>query len=275
MGNDNYKVYMHTTPNGKRYIGITCRNVSKRWRNGDGYKTQRVFYRAISKYGWVNISHEVLHTGLSENAAKDKEKELIARYNATDSQFGYNVTAGGDGMSGYTCTEEHRENLRESHLGQKWTDESRKKLSESLKGHPSYTLGMKFNEGTRRKISEALKGRPVSEETRRRISEAQKGKALSEEHYQNLCKAMKNEETRHKMSEAQKGRKISEETRRKISETRNRKPVAQFDKEMNFIADYPSICDAAKAIDGSKAHIAKCCTGQYKSAYGYIWREAG
>lgn len=31
---ENYKVYMHTLPNGKRYVGITKQEPEKRWLNG-------------------------------------------------------------------------------------------------------------------------------------------------------------------------------------------------------------------------------------------------
>lgn len=33
-----YKVYKHTFPNGKKYIGITKLTVENRWRSGKGYK---------------------------------------------------------------------------------------------------------------------------------------------------------------------------------------------------------------------------------------------
>ena len=39
-------VYMHTSPSGKYYIGITSRDPIKRWcLTGSGYKKQKMFYR--------------------------------------------------------------------------------------------------------------------------------------------------------------------------------------------------------------------------------------
>lgn len=60
-----YKVYMHTLPNGKKYVGITKRNVNERWKNGNGYKNNCRFYNAIRKYGWDNITHEILFDNLT------------------------------------------------------------------------------------------------------------------------------------------------------------------------------------------------------------------
>ena len=46
----NYKVYMHKNKiNGKIYIGQTCQEPERRWMNGEGYKTQSLFYNAIKK----------------------------------------------------------------------------------------------------------------------------------------------------------------------------------------------------------------------------------
>ena len=62
-------VYKHTSPSGKIYIGITCQNPNRRWRNGEGYKKNKYFYRAIQKYGWNNFQHEVIEEGLTEKDA--------------------------------------------------------------------------------------------------------------------------------------------------------------------------------------------------------------
>ena len=93
-----YIVYMHTTPSGKRYIGITSKLPCQRWSRGNHYKTQ-MFGRAVEKYGWDNIKHEILYTGLTEEEAKAKEIELIAEYRTTEYEYGYNLTQGGNTSS--------------------------------------------------------------------------------------------------------------------------------------------------------------------------------
>lgn len=73
----NYTVYIHTSPIGKVYIGITKMNPIRRWANGLGYKNCSHFFNAILKYGWDNIRHEILFTGLSKEEAEQKEIEFI------------------------------------------------------------------------------------------------------------------------------------------------------------------------------------------------------
>ena len=180
----NWTVYEHITPSGKRYIGITSKKPEHRWHNGRGYRKNKIFYKAIEKYKWENIQHNIVSTDLTEKEAKWLENYLICYYwtfvGFKDCK-GYNCTLGGEGTVGLKQSEEHK-----------------RKISEKLKGkHPS--------EEQKRKISEKLKGKHPSEETRRKQSEAQKGKHISEE-------------TRRKQSEARKGIKFSDEHRRRISE---------------------------------------------------------
>ena len=92
-----YCLYIHTFPNGKRYIGITSQKPEGRWgEDGKNYETQSLMKRAIEKYGWSNVKHEVLFTELTKEEAINKEIELIEKYNTTDRKYGYNVGTGGE-----------------------------------------------------------------------------------------------------------------------------------------------------------------------------------
>lgn len=83
--------------NDKKYFGITCHPVDKRWGHGLGYKKQSRFYNAILKYGWdEGFDHVILAVDLTEECAKDIERLLIAVFNTQNREFGYNLTAGGD-----------------------------------------------------------------------------------------------------------------------------------------------------------------------------------
>ena len=85
-----YTVYIHESPSGKKYVGITSDSVKSRWDYGWGYQNNPYFWNAIQKYGWNNIKHEVLFTNLTEAAAKSKEIELIAEMDLTNRDKGYN-----------------------------------------------------------------------------------------------------------------------------------------------------------------------------------------
>ena len=90
-----YIVYMHIVPNGKKYIGITCNNINKRWRKGKGYWSNEYFTNAINKYGWDNIQHLILFDNLSKKEAECKEKELINFHKTYKREYGYNIEKGG------------------------------------------------------------------------------------------------------------------------------------------------------------------------------------
>lgn len=129
-----YSVYKHTTPSGKVYIGITSKPVEERWLNGRGYARNEHFWNAIKKYGWENIEHHVLATGLSKEEASEVEKMYIALYRSHEIKHGYNLTGGGE-------------------TGIVHTMESRRKLSESRKGQ-RYNIGVPFTEERKRHLSE-------------------------------------------------------------------------------------------------------------------------
>ena len=90
-----YCIYKHTLPNQKVYIGQTC-DIKRRWR-ASSYVGNCLFYNAIQKYGWENITHEILEDNLTLDEANEKEKYYIALYQSTNSQYGYNLRAGGEG----------------------------------------------------------------------------------------------------------------------------------------------------------------------------------
>lgn len=116
---EKYIVYCHTLiEDNRRYIGITCMKPSLRWRKkGQRYKSNRYFYNAIQKYGWNNFKHEILYEELSKEEAKEKEIELIKKYNTQDDKYGFNLTAGGE--SGFSPNKSTREKMRKSAKGNK------------------------------------------------------------------------------------------------------------------------------------------------------------
>lgn len=134
-----WTLYKHTSPSGKVYIGITKQDVNSRWSYGSGYRPCTLFYRAIKKYGWYNIKHEILFQRLSFGEAVRLEKDLIRHYKALG--LSYNITDGGEGCLGRVVGCETRNKQRDSMLGRICSPETKLKLSLANKGKPNPRKG--------------------------------------------------------------------------------------------------------------------------------------
>lgn len=85
---NNYTVYKFTFSDGKIYIGQTGETLENRWKNGEGYKGQKV-YNPIITDGWDNVKKEILHTNLSKEMALKIEQYYIHKFNSVKN--GYNI----------------------------------------------------------------------------------------------------------------------------------------------------------------------------------------
>lgn len=136
-------MYMHKFPNGKVYIGITSQPVEERWRGGEGYKAQAV-YRAIQKYGWSNIEHIVIKTGLTKEQAEQEEIRLIKEFSSNDPEHGYNIDNGGNCYG--THSEETRAKIAQKNREWVRSKETCERISKEKRGE---------------KISQAMQARNV------------------------------------------------------------------------------------------------------------------
>ncbi len=148
--------------NGKVYIGKTTKSMSRRRTEhesstSDKTRKFRGFKGAIQKYGPENFLWEVLEYCLKEDS-NQREMYYIELYRSNDSNFGYNLTNGGDGAPfgdlNPSKRPEVREKLRIANTGFKHTPETLLKMSVISKEY--YKNGMP--EEQRRKISEAQIG---------------------------------------------------------------------------------------------------------------------
>lgn len=167
MNAGSYTLYRHVAPNGKVYIGITCRDAEERWNRGNGYRGNRHFWNAIRKYGWSNISHEILATGLSKEKAESLERALIEEYQCADPSKGYNLDLGGSSVG--RASEETKKKISEASKAL-WQDPVyRQKVSASLKGRA-------FSQEHIVRLREKATGRKKTSEERALISKKVRGK---------------------------------------------------------------------------------------------------
>lgn len=249
-----YCVYKHTNrANGKVYIGITY-DVEYRWRYGGcAYKSNRHFWQAIKKYGWDGFDHEILYDELSKEAACECEIRLISEHRATEREFGYNKSVGGDVPLVVYSGEKH------PMYGKHHSEEARTKMSDAKRGEKHPWFAKHLPEETRRKIGDANRGRPISEEQKAQLRKANLGKKASAE-------------TRAKMSAAQKARKRGPDIGKKISEAKKKTPVIQLTREGEFVAVWPSVSSAAQATGLTTGQICKCCKGVLRTTGGFTWK---
>lgn len=253
----NWSVYRHTSPSGNIYIGITSKTPEHRWRNGEGYKNCVVFYKAVKKYGWDNIKHEVLFTNLIEEKAKHLEIELIRHYKRLG--ISYNITDGGDGALGRIVSEETKAKQRAAKLGKPLSEEHIAKI---------------------RANTAKMKGVPRSEEFKRKLHEINKGKKPSPQTYVALIEYNRthpiSEETRRKMLETKRktGYKsqieILNKNRKEIG-IKHRKPVVQLSLDGKFITEYEGGKFASITTGINPSMITACCKNRNLTAGGYLW----
>lgn len=207
--------------NGMIYIGQTIQTLEDRWRQ-HRKKSSTCLYlkRAFEKYGIDNFIFEMICC--CHDTDLDKlEIQYMAEFNSIVPN-GYNLREGGN--SG------------------RHNEETKKKISDALKG--------------RTHIIRHQLGKPVTEETKKKISDALKGRTdiIRNHNHFKVGEMRHTEKSKNKMSIAHK------------------KGVDQYDLDNNFIKSYDSIADAAIEINTCRDNIGRVCSGRNKTAAGFIWK---
>lgn len=210
----NHYVYEITNlVNGKKYIGKrSCKcPIEEDKYIGSG----KLLKKAIDKYGKENFKKDILQICKSEKQAYDREKYFINKFNATDNREYYNIRDGGQGFSSEDAKRLWKdENFRIKLSNRVISEETRIKISNSLRANPNASIGMKGKKHTdeaRNKISEALKGKEKTDEHKNKMSEISKKRYketdVSEKMLEGILKKWKDEGFKKKMSNTHKGNK--------------------------------------------------------------------
>lgn len=236
-----YIVYKHTSPNGKSYIGITSQTTSERWGvNGSRYlKENSYFANAIRKYGWDTFSHDILASGKTKKEAIELEMNLILLLRTQNKRYGFNVTAGGDGVN--NPSKEVRRRIGEAH--------SRPTNQYTLDGE--YIRTFKSATDAVIEIDGNLKNGTGG------IGCAITGRRKTWRNYQ--------------------WRYDTENNRKKIPPIRttpHKRAVCQYSMDGKYIRTFESAAEAGRSVGGNGQNITKCLRGKIMSVYGYQWRAS-
>jgi len=218
-------IYLLTnTFNGKHYVGQTRIGLKRRW-NQHRYTAYRGdtrhISRAIVKYGDTAFTYEILEELRDATNNHINEREIYWIEKMQSKIYGYNMTDGGGGRSGYTLSEETRRKISSAHIGKTFSDEHKAKISEVAKNRSPETIA---------KMRESAKNR--SPETIAKMRESGKVKIFTDKHRTNLSKSLSGEnnpnygknhspETIAKIRASKQN--ISPETRMKMSEAAKRR----------------------------------------------------
>jgi hypothetical protein len=204
---------------------------------------------------WINktrregnsIVMKIIESNLTYEEAGVREIYWIDYYKKQGFKL-TNLTLGGEGCLGRSCSKETREKLRKANIGKTRSLETREKLR---KAHLGKTRSLEHRENIKKSlhgkpmpehVRQMIIGRPVSLETREKLRKANIGKTRSLETRENIRKARIGKalslETREKLRKANIGKTVSAETREKLRKatTRSwakRKQVKSINRPIN------------------------------------------
>lgn len=272
--NGNYCVYVHTSPSGKMYVGQTRNSPEQRWgKNGKGYMqkkngkyTQPAFAHAIQKYGWDNFQHEIIASNLTKEEADNFERILIKKLNTMDLKYGYNLREGGNDSC---ISEETKKKISKTLKGNIISDSTRKKLSNSMKGKllgansPCAKRVVQYDmQGNLIKIWDSISD--VKRELN--LNQGNIGKCCNNKIDGDAWKTTGGYIWRYY------GEELTKEHIEWCNKRKNSRLVAQYSLLGELIYVFESMREAELKTGINHGNISACCNGRYKHAGGYIWR---
>jgi group I intron endonuclease len=252
MGRNNtFTIYAHINPlTHKAYVGQTSFHPYLRWKNGSGYfgKSFKDLRKDFKEIGWDNFKHPILEDNLlTKEKADELEKYYIKKY--LNERGVYNQDEGGSrGGKGYKLTKESKKTPVYQ-------------IDKNLNIIAEFNSMMEATSKMLYDLEDA--GKDISNITSFTLIAAHlKG------HYHDAfgyywCK------------------KSDYKPDWKPTVGQSRKKVLQYDLKGNFIREWDSISDAARALNpdipsvSAVSAISAVCKGKVKTAAGFIWKYPG
>lgn len=237
-------IYMVTNSiSGKRYVGKTTTSVEERWKAhvSESHRnlSNSALHKAIQKYGQEAFVVSVVLRNIPVELLNHYEQLVIKRLKTRAPQ-GYNLTDGGDGITGYHHTPEMRRHLSQVNTGRKLNH-----------GH-LIRAGWERNH--------ALQKRSENIAWKQHISESRKGK------YTGIDNGFY-------------GKHHTDEVKHYLSDLRGLS-VDMYSLQEVFVQTFVSAKSAgdylvSEGITQNKyanSLILDACKGKVKHAYGFIWK---
>lgn len=147
-------IYLITNKiNGHMYVGgsVNIENRFKEHKRGHDFENSAID-KAIKKYGADSFTYQIITELPADWKIISKhEKYWVKFYNTFEDKQHYNLTLGGEGLSGIELSEEHKQKISKSRKGK-------------CCGEENHNYGEPLPQEIRNKISESRKGKCCGEE---------------------------------------------------------------------------------------------------------------
>lgn len=274
-------IYMRISPSGGKYIGKTMYLEEHRWKehvkeayNKNSPRYNDLINKAIRKYGPDNFDVIILEDNLTIDELNAREQYWIKTEKTyyLENQHGYNMTYGGDGAIKYNS----------NNFKQLWLKGYNCKEIANIYNCQPNTVSLhlqasgisKEDIAARQAELAKIQNTTIRQYADEIISKWKQGMSQIQLSKEYNCSYTTIKSILHNCLDI-----TNEEffKHRSISNLNNSncKIILQFDLKDNFIKEWPSMTDAAKALNTSTSVISRACSGQRKTAKGFKWKYKG
>ncbi len=183
MSDGIFYIYQHRKKDSKEvfYVGK-----GKNFRHLEESNRNNYWHNIVNKHGFYS---EILFENLNEELALLVEQELISKYKKLNTSL-CNLTAGGEGVSGYKHTEDVKKLISIQSKGRTHSKEAKEKIGSYWRGKKREPFSKEHREKIAAKRQTQIM-KPVSEETKDIISLKNTGKKRTPEQRKKISETTK------------------------------------------------------------------------------------
>lgn len=253
--------YIYVTTNlinGRKYI---CQHAKPEF-DESYYGSGTALKPAIKKYGKENFICKAVDWAKTKEELDQKEIDWIDKCGAVNSDGYYNISYGGYGAGSGRLN--HR-------YGKHWSEEE-KEYRRVCSSNPSEAARRKMSEASRKFMDNG--GRElISERNKKYWRESEEGKQRREKQRESWS-GSKNPMYGVRLTgelNPNYGKHISDEQKKTIFKVQSVAIVQLSAKDLELIAEFPSIKQASESCCISNYGIGACCRKEQKTSGGFMW----